>query len=57
MPHTHPVVDSNLHFVINPLTREITNNSKKVKLMQYDHASEIFTFEIPRYVDGHDIIV
>ena len=57
MPHTHPVVDSDLHFAINPLTREITNNSKKVKLMQYDHASEIFTFEIPRYVDGHDIIV
>lgn len=55
MPHTHPVVDSDLHFVINPLTREITNNSKKVKLMQYDHASEIFTFEIPRYVDGHDM--
>ena len=55
MAHTHTVIDSDNHFIINPVTREITNNSKKVKLMQGDHASEIFTFEIPRYVDGHDM--
>lgn len=55
MPHTHPVIDNDLHFSINTLTREISNGSKKVKLMQGDHASEIFTFEIPRYVDGHDM--
>lgn len=55
MPHIHAVIDSDNHFIINPVTREITNNSKKVKLMQGDHASEIFTFEIPRYVDGHDM--
>ena len=55
MAHTHAVVDSDNHFIINPVTREITNNSKKVKLMQGDHASEIFTFEIPTYVDGHDM--
>ena len=55
MAHTHAVIDSDNHFIINPVTREITNNSKKVKLIQGDHASEIFTFEIPRYVDGHDM--
>ena len=55
MAHTHAVIDSDNHFIINPVTREITNNSKKVKLMQGDHASEVFTFEIPRYVDGHDM--
>ena len=55
MAHTHSVIDSDNHFIINSVTREITNNSKKVKLMQGDHASEIFTFEIPRYVDGHDM--
>lgn len=55
MPHTHSVVDDDLHFVINPSTREITNESKKIKLMQGDHASEIFTFEIPRYIEGHDM--
>ena len=55
MPHTHPVVDNDPHFVINPITREITNESKKIKLMQGDHASEVFTFEVPRYIDGHDM--
>ena len=55
MPHTHPVVDNDLHFVINPITREIANESKKIKLMQGDHASEIFTFEVPRYIEGHDM--
>ena len=55
MAHTHAVIDSDNHFTINPVTREISNGSKKVKLMQGDHASEVFTFEIPRHVDGHDM--
>lgn len=55
MPHTHPVIDNDLYFSIDALTREISNGSKKVKLMQGDHASEVFTFEIPRYIDGHDM--
>lgn len=55
MGHTHSVADNDLHFSIDTITREISNGSKKVKLMQGDHASEIFTFEIPRYVDGHDM--
>lgn len=55
MAHTHGVADDDLHFIIDPTTREITNELKKIKLMQGDHASEVFTFEIPRYVDGHDM--
>ena len=55
MSHTHPVTDNGPHFVINPITREITNEARKIKLMQGDHASEIFTFEVPRYIDGHDM--
>ena len=55
MSHTHIVLDSDPHFVIDPNTRAIINASDKVKLMQYDHNSEEFTFEIPRYVDGHDM--
>lgn len=55
MAHTHPVIDSDLHFTIDPITREISNNSNKIKLMRYDHNSERLTFEIPRYVDGHDM--
>lgn len=55
MPHTHSVVDDDLYFVIDPTTREIDNGSKKIKLIQYDHNSESFTFEIPRFVEGHDM--
>lgn len=55
MAHIHSVIDSDNRFVINPITREITNESEKIKLSQYDHNSERFTFEIPRLVDGHDM--
>ena len=55
MAHTHSVIDDDLHFIIDPSTRDIGNGSKKVKLMQYDHNSEQFTFEIPRFVEGHDM--
>ena len=55
MPHTHSVVDDDLYFVIDPTTREIDNGSKKVKLIQYDHNSEMLTFELARFVEGHDM--
>ena len=55
MAHTHNVIDDDLRFIIDPSTREIGNGSQKVKLMQYDHNSEQFTFEIPRFVEGHDM--
>ena len=55
MAHTHSVIDDDLRFIIDPSTREIGNGSQKVKLMQYDHNSEQFTFEIPRFVEGHDM--
>ena len=55
MPHSHPVYDSDKHFVIDPITRNITNNSSKLTITQYDHNSERFTFEIPRIIEGHDM--
>lgn len=55
MPHTHSIADDDLYFVIDPTTREIDNGSKKVKLIQYDHNSEVFTFELSRFVEGHDM--
>ena len=55
MAHTHSVIDDDLRFIIDPSTREIGNGSQKVKLMQYDHNSEQFTFEISRFVEGHDM--
>ena len=57
MSHNHPVTDSDLHFTINPFTREIINPSGKAKVMQYDHQSERFTFEISRYIEGHDMLL
>ena len=54
--HKHDVPDSDTHFKIDPYTRQIENtNYRKTVLMRGDHKSERFTFEVPRYVDGHDM--
>lgn len=55
MGHAHGIVDSDKCFVIDPITRTITNTSEKVKLIQFDHDSERFTFECPRMIEGHDM--
>lgn len=55
--HNHPVPDTDCYFIIDPITRRIENtNHKKNVIMQYDHNSERFTFELPRYIDGHDML-
>ena len=51
----HGVIDTDKRFVIDPVTRTIKNESDKLTLIQYDHNSERFTFEIPRYIDKHDM--
>ena len=56
MAHTHDVIDYDKHFVIDPVTRQIDNKSGKIVLMQNDHNSERFTFEIPRYVSFRSTI-
>lgn len=55
MAHAHSLYDTDPHFRIDPATRNIINMSGKVVLVQHDHNSERFTFEIPRHVDGHDM--
>lgn len=55
MAHLHTVGDSDKHFSIDPVTRIVTNQSGKFVLMQHDHNSERFTFDIPHMVDGHDM--
>lgn len=55
MAHLHSIYDTDKHFKINPITRNITSESPKKTLMQYDHNSERFTFEIPRFIEGHDM--
>lgn len=54
--HEHPVIDADKHYIIDPISRTIVNaTSKKNTLIQNDHNSEEFTFEIPKHVDGHDM--
>lgn len=58
MAHLHSVYDTDSHFSIDPITRTIKNESpKKVTVMQYDHNSERFTFEVTRYIEGHDMSI
>lgn len=55
MAHIHRIYDTDTHFIIDPINRGITSESGKVTLMQNDHLSERFTFEIPRFIEGHDM--
>lgn len=57
MAHLHSMRDSDSHYVVDPITRVITSGTPvKSTLIQYDHNSEILTFEMPRYVEGHDML-
>ena len=56
MSHIHDVSDSDNKFAIDGISRAIKNNStSKTIVMQFDHNSEVFTFELPRYIEGHDM--
>ena len=55
MPHNHDIIDSDKHFVIDPVTKQITTTSEKLTLITGDHNSERYTFEIPKIVEGHDM--
>ena len=58
MNHKHSIYDSDPHFSISPITRAIKNeSSKKTTVMQNDHNSERFTFEMPRFIEGHDMLL
>lgn len=49
------IVDADPHFKIDTISRAITTSSKKLTLMQYDHKSERYTFEMDKIIEGHDI--
>ncbi|MBR6519282.1 MAG: hypothetical protein IKT63_06390 [Oscillospiraceae bacterium] len=56
MNHKHGVFDSDTRFSINAVTRQIKSDPKqKTVLMQNDHNSERFTFELPQYIEQHDM--
>lgn len=50
------VIDLDHSFVVNSFTREITSKTPQKKtLVQNDHNSERFTFEVPRFIEGRDL--
>lgn len=55
MAHSHNVYDTDTRFIIDPLTKVAKNTAKKTTIAQYSHNSERVTFELPRYIEGHDM--
>lgn len=56
MAHTHDMFDTDQYFSINENTRAITYEGDGIPVItQGDRNSERFTFELPRYIDGHDM--
>ena len=55
MAHDHNLIDSDKPFIIDPISRSITTENKKLKLMRGDHNFERYTFEVPLVIDGHDM--
>lgn len=54
--HKHHVTDTDAHFRIDAITRNISAVSGKSALIQGDHNSERFTFELSsRYIEKHDM--
>lgn len=56
MAHTHDMYDMENHFEINGSSRFIRElSATKLVVVQGDHRSEIITFKMPRFIDGHDM--
>lgn len=56
MAHAHSVFDTDQYFSIDENTRAITYEGDGIPVItQGDRNSERFTFELPRYIDGHDM--
>lgn len=54
MEHEHSVIDKDTHFIIDA-DMKITCASEVKALKRGDHAAERYTFEMPRYIEGHDM--
>lgn len=56
MTHLHNITDHDKHFVIDPMTKKIQpERPEKNTLVRYSHNSELFTFELDRMIEGHDM--
>ena len=55
MSHVHNIIDTDSHFYIDPVKRTVTTKADKLYVVQYDHDSERFTFQVNRFVEEHDM--
>ena len=55
MSHAHSVVDQDAHFMIDGKTAKVQFDSVKT-ITHKSHNSERVTFQMPRYVEGHDML-
>ena len=56
MAHEHNMIDTDNRFIIDSVNKTITNPSgNKNTVVQYDHNSEVFTFQIPCCIEGHNM--
>ena len=54
--HAHTVIDRDLPFVIDPITKKVSSQGGSLVVPQHAKNSERFTFTIPdRYIEGHDM--
>lgn len=54
----HSMFDDDPMFIIDEKTRDIVYQGEKLPaIMQYDHLAEIMTFQLCRYIDGHDVML
>lgn len=56
MAHEHILVDTDAAFSIDENTREISIMAGVPNIVQYDHNSERLSFELPRFIDSHDMM-
>lgn len=58
MAHLHSTSDNDLYFVVDAESRSINYMGEKPPIIAHmDHNSEYFTFELPRYIEGHDMLL
>lgn len=56
MSHEHLIIDDDVRFQVDPDTKALVDSEPtKRTIVQYDHNSERYTFEIPRTIEGHDM--
>lgn len=55
MAHLHEIKDTDPLFVIDGETMDIATNAENLRLRQREHKSEVYTFSMPRYIEGHDM--